>query len=132
LTTLSAAYTAWASAPASATAARSAAFRSVVRERRVLGHRGDDAGDPLAESGPDLVDPNARVLDRIVEQSGGHDLVVEAAAAEQGGDLEWVQDELGAVDLSHLARVQFARPPERLAASPRQRADRCRGTCKRA
>ena len=50
-------------------------------------------GDARAEPLDQLVAPDPRVLDHVVQHGGGDDLVGVAAAAEQMRDLQRVQDE---------------------------------------
>ena len=49
-----------------------------------------------------------------MEQPGRDDLIVEATSAQEGCDLERMQDELGPVDFAHLPCVELARPLERV------------------
>ena len=75
----------------------------------VLGHRIHQLANPGAEGFLDLVERDVRVLDDVVEERGGQDLlVVVARLVEQPGELRWMPYVGRAVALPLLALVRLA------------------------
>src|SRR4051794_22008433 len=82
----------------------------VVGDRLVLAQRADHPGDGRAERLAQLVERDAALLDDVVQQPGGDDLVAVAGGVQQQRDLERVQDERRAVRRAPLAGVRLDRP----------------------
>jgi hypothetical protein len=81
----------------------------VVGDRRVVAEDLDEVGDPVAEALADVLGRGVGVLDEVVQQAGGDDLVVEAPVAQEHGDLQRVQDERREVGVAALPAVQVLR-----------------------
>src|SRR3954469_1617622 len=81
----------------------------VVADRLVLAQRGDHPGDARPERLAQLVECDAALLDDVVQQPRGDDLVAVAGAVQQQRDLERVHDERGAVGLALLGGVRLDR-----------------------
>jgi hypothetical protein len=79
---------------------------ALVLDARVVAQDRDELGDPVAEARAQVLGGRVGVLDRVVQQSGRDDLVVEPAVLQQDRDLERMEDERGEVRLAPLAGVQ--------------------------
>jgi len=85
--------------------------RPEVADVVVLGESGHELGDPIAESGLDLVRRHLRVLDDVVEQRGGDDLVAEPGIVEQTGHRDRMGDVRRPVVLAQLPLVSIGCQP---------------------
>ncbi len=73
----------------------------------------DDFTDSAAEPGKQLRRGRIGLLERVVQQTGSNHMIRRTRLVEQRRDLERVQDERGAVNLTMLSVVQSLRIRER-------------------
>jgi len=86
---------------------------AVAGDRRVLAEDDHERGDPGAEPLVQIGGLGARLLDRVVEHSGGHDIVGRAHVGEQRRHLDGVQDERRPVGRPPLAGMLLDRVGQR-------------------
>jgi MFS family permease len=87
----------------------------LVLDRRVVADERDEIRDLGPEARFELRALGIGVLEDVVEHRGGDDVVRVTAALEQRGDLDRVQNELGAVGVAALPGMPLAREVHRVA-----------------
>ncbi len=87
--------------------------RTVAVPSEPQGANAHELGHLGAERARDVVSSSVCVLERVVENSGGHDVVGVAGVAEQRRHLEWVKDERRVVGVAALPAVEPLRELKR-------------------
>ena len=91
----------------------------VILDRGVVGDGRDQPGDLGAEAPLELLDAGVGVLQHVVEDSGGDDLVRVAGLVQQAGHLRGMGEERRRVGVARLALVPPGGEGERVAGQRR-------------